>query len=142
MFYNRLYKMFGQALRWAVFLLLPVFLSSCTATGSFDSISDAYNLAQKRLFHHEQTTDPTEPEDPAVSELRRKLEESEREKELLSNDIKTLERELQKKELAILLQGKVIKLLDDSDHTLQKNIEEQIAAQSFDSDAASVLLEP
>ena len=95
-----------------------------------------YNLTYRMLG------DPAEAEDPVVSELRRKLEESEREKELLSNDIKTLERELQKKELAILLQGKVIKLLDDSDHTLQKNIEEQIAAQSFDSDAATVSLEP
>ena len=142
MIFYRLYKMFGQAGRWAIFLLLPVFLSSCTATGSFDSISDVYSRAQKQLFPHQQATDPAEAEDPVVSELRRKLEESEREKELLSNDIKTLERELQKKELAILLQGKVIKLLDDSDHTLQKNIEEQIAAQSFDSDAATVSLEP
>ena len=142
MFRYRLFKMFGQVIWWAVFLLLPAFLSSCTATGSFDSISEAYSRAQKRLFSHEQTAAPTEAEDPVVSELRTKLEESEREKELLSNDIKTLERELQKKELAILLQGKVIKLLDDSAHTLQKNIEEQIAAQSFDIDAATVLREP
>jgi intracellular sulfur oxidation DsrE/DsrF family protein len=74
-----------------------------------------------------------------VEELRRRLQDSERENEMLSNNINNLNREIEKKELTILLQGKVIKLLDDSSQTLQRNIEEQIAAQSFDSDSAASL---
>ena len=61
---------------------------------------------------------------------------------MLSNNINNLNREIEKKELTILLQGKVIKLLDDSSQTLQKNIEEQIAAQSFDRDSAASLPYP
>lgn len=138
----RFLKIYGHLHRWAVFLLLSAVLSSCSTTGSFDSISDAYSLAQKKFFSPEPKAVPPEAEDPVVTELRRKLEDSELEIEILSNDIKMLEREIQKKELAILLQGKVIKLLDDSNHTLQKDIEEQIAAQSFDHDSTAFLPEP
>jgi len=129
--------MHGHLIRWAVYLLLPVFLSSCASTDSFDSISDAYSYAQKRFFPDEKTPDNPAVEDPVVEELRLKLQDSERENEMLSNNINNLEREIEKKELTILLQGKVIKLLDDSSQTLQKNIEEQIAAQSFDNDTAA-----
>lgn len=129
--------MHGHLIRWAVYLLLPVFLSSCASTDSFDSISDAYSYAQKRFFSDEKTADDPATEDPVVEELRRKLQDSEREKEMLSNNINNLKREIEKKELTILLQGKVINLLDDSSQTLQKNIEEQIAAQSFDNASAA-----
>ena len=133
--------MHDHLLRLAFFLLLSVFLSSCSAGKvSLDTISDAYNRAQSRLFSREQSVKTPAEEDPAVVELRQKLQDSESERENLSNDIKLLERELRKKELAILLHAKVIKLLDDSNHTLQKNIEEQIAAQSFD-DNSTVYLE-
>lgn len=134
--------MHGHLIRWAVYLLLPVFLSSCASTDSFDSISDAYSYAQKRFFPGEKTADDPAVEDPALEELRRRLQDSERENEMLSNNINNLKREIEKKELTILLQGKVIKLLDDSSQTLQKNIEEQIAAQSFDRDSAASLPYP
>lgn len=127
----------GHLIRWAVSLLMPVFLCSCASTDSFNPISDAYSYAQKRFFSDEKMAEDPAAEDPVVEELRRKLQDSEREKEMLNNNINNLNREIEKKELTILLQGKVIKLLDDSSQTLQKNIEEQIAAQSFDNDSAA-----
>ncbi len=135
--------MHDHLVRLAFFLLWSVLLSSCSSgKASLDSISDAYNRAQSRLFSREQKIETPAEEDPLVTELRQKLQDAEREHEILSNDIKLLERELRKKELAILLHAKVIKLLDDSNHTLQKNIEEQIAAQSFDDNSTVYLQGP
>ncbi len=134
--------MYAQFIKWAVILLLTVFLSSCGEKSSFNSISDAYSRAHKRFFSHEKNGEVTSGEDPVVAELKRKLQDSERERERLSSDIKNLKSEIKKQQLAISLQGKVIKLLDDSNHTLQKNIEEQIAAQSFDNDSAVSFTEP
>ncbi len=135
--------MHDHLLRLSVFLLFLVLLSSCSAgKAPLDSISEAYNLAQSRLFSREQKIEVPAKEEPVVVELRQRLQDSEKEREMLSNDIKLLERELRKKELAILLHGKIIKLLDDSNNTLQKKIEEQIAAQNFDDNSTLYLEGP
>jgi len=109
--------------------LFALILSSCSSTGNFKSITSAYHSAHKRLFSTEQVV-----EEQTVDELRQQLHELEKEKEMLNNHIKALNREIQKKDVAISLQGKVIRLLDDTDHTLQKSIEAQIADQSVETD--------
>jgi len=134
--------MHGQFLKWSLLLLLAASLASCAEKGSFGSIGDAYNRAHKRLFSCEERFHIILEEDPIFAELKEKLEDSEREREELNHDIKRLQKEIKKQELVLSLQGKVIRLLDDSNHTLQKNIEEQIAAQNFDSEPAFSAAEP
>ena len=71
-----------------------------------------------------------------LEEKKRELEEKERQLKsneavyiTLSNRIQNLEMETQKRDAIIQLQGKVIRLLDDSKNTIQKGLKDQIEAK-------------
>lgn len=108
-------------------LLLSIFLSACAPKVDFEAITNDYSLAKKQLSVNEEKS----------KKLEQQLQEMEEEKAKLNDQMKTLRKTIRKKETVISIQGKVIKLLDDSDQTLQKSIEEQIAAQNIKMNAFS-----
>ena len=109
---------------WVSCLLL-VFLSGCVSKIEFDTVTNEYRLAQKQMSVNEAKT----------KKLELQLQEMQAEKAKLDDQMKILRKEIREKETVISVQGKVIKLLDDSDQTLQKSIEAQIAAQNIKMDA-------
>ena len=64
-----------------------------------------------------------------LEEKERRLKDSEDVNITLSNRIQNLERETQKRDAVIQLQGKVISLLDDSQKSIQKGLKDQIDAK-------------
>lgn len=107
---------------WAGCLLLS-FLFGCAPKieyvpkTEYDAIADQYRLVQEQMSINKERT----------KKLEQQLYEMRQEKARLDDQMKTLKKTIREKETVISLQGKVIKLLDDSDQTLQKSIEEQIA---------------
>lgn len=106
---------------WASCLLLSIFLSACASKVDLEAITNDYNLAKKQMSVNEEK----------IKNLEQQLQEMKEEKTKLDDQMKTLEKIIREKETVISLQGKVIKLLDDSNQTLQKSIEAQIAAQNI-----------
>ncbi len=139
---------------WAMCLFL-VFLSGCASKGKFDTVSNDYRHAQEQMSTQEkkiqeliQELQEAEEEkkklndqiktmsthEIKIKELSQVLQDAEEKKKKLEDQIKTLGKTIQEKETVISIQGKVIKLLDDSEQTLQKSIEAQIAAQNTNTD--------
>ena len=92
--------------------LIVVFLLGCVSKNEFNMV-DAANKEK-------------------IKTLGKQIEELKKEKVTLNNQVKTLQKTIQKKEVVISIQGKVIKLIDDPNQTLQKSIEAQIAAQNVE----------
>ena len=109
---------------WVSCLLL-VFLSGCVSKIEFDTVTNEYRLARKQMSVNEEK----------IKKLEQQLQEMKGEKTKLDDQMKTLRKIIREKETVISVQGKVIKLLDDSNQTLQKSIEAQIAAQNIKMDA-------
>ncbi len=63
-----------------------------------------------------------------VTELRKEFDEQQ---STLSTQIEELREEISEKETIISIQGKVIGLLDDADHTLQKSINAQVKENKY-----------
>ena len=113
-----------KLIMWANCLLL-VFLSGCVSKIEFDAVTNEYRLARKEMSGNEEK----------IKNFEQKLQEMKEEKAKLDNQMKTLRKTIREKEIVISLQGKIIKLLDDSNQTLQKSIEAQIADQNIKIDA-------
>ncbi|MGW8193732.1 MAG: hypothetical protein ACWGOX_05645 [Desulforhopalus sp.] len=60
-----------------------------------------------------------------IAELKQQLASAKRNETELSAQVQKLKDEINEKDVLISIQRKVISLLDDSEHTLQKNIEAQ-----------------
>lgn len=91
--------------------------SECVPKTEYDAIAVKYRLIQDQMSANEEKT----------KKLEQQLYEMRQDEAKLEIQIKTLKKTIRKKETIISLQGKVIKLLDDPNQTLQKSIEEQIA---------------
>jgi predicted nucleic acid-binding Zn-ribbon protein len=63
-----------------------------------------------------------------ISELKKEFD---LQQSMLSEQVEELRNEIREKESIITIQGKVIGLLDDADHTLQKSINAQIKQSTY-----------
>ena len=107
-------------------LLLIITLAGCSSKPGSDSSTKSYFGHVPKADFDTLANDYRQAQDQ-IEELRKKLQEMEKEKTKSDETI-------QKKDILISLQGKVIKLLDDPNQTLQKSIEQQLAEQDIDAD--------
>jgi len=119
---------------WASCLLL-LFLSGCVSKMEFDAVTHEYRLSQQQITNDKEKIKELEKQIQEIKAekitLKDQTQEMKIEKVNLEDQLKTLRKAIQEKETIISVQGKVIKLLDDSAQTLQKSIEAQIAAQNI-----------
>ena len=111
-----------------ILFALLILLAGCVSKIEFDQINSNYTLVQDKLSVTEE-------------KLRRlELQVKALENERLSDkkQLQELNKTVKEQKIIISLQGKVIKLLDDSKQTLQKSIEAQVAAQDIQLDAFPV----
>jgi hypothetical protein len=120
---------------WVSCLLL-LCLSGCVSKMEFDAVTNEYRLSQKQTTMNEEKIKKLEEQIQEIKIEKVILEDQlKTEKIKLEGQLNTLRKEIREKETVILIQGKVIKLLDDSDQTLQKSIVAQIEAQNITMDA-------
>lgn len=96
--------------------LISIFLSSCATKNILEKINICDDSAQEQISADQKK----------IKALKKQIAAAEKNKEDLSNQIENLKKEISEKDTAISIQGKIIGLLDDTDQTLQKSIENQI----------------
>lgn len=121
-------------LRILLCLLLIIILAGCSLKSGSDSSTKSYFGHVSKADFDTLANDYRQAQDQ-IEELRKNLQEMEKEKTKSDETNKTLRQTIQKKDIIISLQGKVIKLLDDPNQTLQKSIEQQLAEQDIDAKA-------
>ena len=146
-FFERLAMMWRNIILRASCILL-VFLLGCVSKPQFKTINDDLLLTQQQLSNSEKKIDEL---NAALEESNEKMEQYRQtcdqleeeikkidiEKQLKSQLIESQKETIQKQTAVISLQNTVIRLFDDSEQTLQNNIEEQIKSQDLEASTSS-----
>ena len=121
-------------------ITLSVVQIGCVSQNKYDSLSRSYEQSQQQIAQRDRKIELLKQERDNLSnelqELQVRHSEVIRVNQQLYAGVQDLNSELKKKKSVIQIQQEVIRLLDDTKHTIESSLKDQIAAEESDNDEA------